>query len=96
MMAQTVLMSTFWNTIIYSLKVSNPLICVLRLVNGGKNLPWDTFMRLWIELKKQLKNLLMQQRKIQINLGNNRSKVGMSTPSAFAYSWLFLESKIFL
>jgi len=29
-------MSTFWNTIIYSLKVSDPFICVLRLVNGGK------------------------------------------------------------
>ena len=35
-MAQTVLMSTFWNTIVYSVKVSNPLICVLRLVNWGK------------------------------------------------------------
>ena len=68
MVAQTVLMSTFWNTIVYSVKVSNPLICVLRLVNGGKNLPWDTFIRVWIELKKKLKNLLMKQREIQRNL----------------------------
>ena len=67
-MAQTVLMSTFWNTIVYSVKVSNPLICVLQLVNRGKNLPWDTFIRLWIELKNKLKNLLMKQRKIQRNL----------------------------
>ena len=33
-MAQTVLKSSFWNTIVYSLKVSGPLVRVLRLVDG--------------------------------------------------------------
>lgn len=34
--AQTVLMSSFWNAIVYSLKVSGPLVRVLRLVDGEK------------------------------------------------------------
>ena len=34
--AQTVLMPTFWNTVVYSLKVSGPIVCVLQLVDGEK------------------------------------------------------------
>ncbi|XP_065621278.1 uncharacterized protein LOC136064046 [Quercus suber] len=34
--AQTVLMPTFWNTVVYSLKVSSPIVRVLRLVDGEK------------------------------------------------------------
>ena len=34
--AQTVLMPTFWNTVVYSLKVSGPIVCVHRLVDGEK------------------------------------------------------------
>ncbi|XP_075663743.1 uncharacterized protein LOC142633393 [Castanea sativa] len=34
--AQTVLMHTFWNTIVYSLKVSSPIVRVLRLVDREK------------------------------------------------------------
>ncbi|KAM4097774.1 hypothetical protein ACJW30_07G027500 [Castanea mollissima] len=32
--AQTILMPSFWSTIVYSIKVSGPLVCVLRLVDG--------------------------------------------------------------
>ncbi|XP_030955048.1 uncharacterized protein LOC115977364 [Quercus lobata] len=34
--AQTILMATFWNTVVYSLKVSGPIVRVLRLVDGEK------------------------------------------------------------
>ncbi|KAL4653643.1 hypothetical protein ACB092_01G319700 [Castanea dentata] len=34
--AQTVLMHTFWNTVVYSFKVSSPIVCVLQLVDGEK------------------------------------------------------------
>ena len=34
--AQTVLMPTFWNTVVYSLKMLGPIVCVLRLVDGEK------------------------------------------------------------
>ena len=35
-MAQTILMPTFLNIVVYSLKVSGPLVCVLRLVDRQK------------------------------------------------------------
>lgn len=34
--ANTILMPSFWNTIIFSLKVSSPLICVLHLVDSER------------------------------------------------------------
>ncbi|XP_075673513.1 uncharacterized protein LOC142642941 isoform X3 [Castanea sativa] len=34
--AQTILMPSFWSTIVYSIKVSGPLVRVLRLVDGEK------------------------------------------------------------
>ena len=34
--AQTILMATFWNTVVYSLKVLGPIVRVLRLVDGEK------------------------------------------------------------
>ena len=37
--AKTVIMSSFWNTIIFCLTISSPLIHVLRLVNGEKKAP---------------------------------------------------------
>ena len=43
--ANIVLMPSFWNTIVFSLKVSCPLVRVLRLVDGEKKLLWDTSMR---------------------------------------------------
>ena len=35
-LAKTVIMPSFWNTIIFSLKISSPLVCLLRLVDGEK------------------------------------------------------------
>ena len=32
-------MPSFWNTIVFCLKVSGPLVRVLRLVNGEKKVP---------------------------------------------------------
>ena len=37
--AKTVIMPSFWNTIIFYLKISSPLICVLRLIDGEKKTP---------------------------------------------------------
>ena len=34
--AKTVIMPSFWNTIIFCLKISSPLVCVLCLVDGEK------------------------------------------------------------
>ncbi|XP_057967191.1 uncharacterized protein LOC131157223 [Malania oleifera] len=36
--ATIVLMPTFWSTIVYALKLTGPLVCVLRLVDGEKKL----------------------------------------------------------
>ena len=36
--AQTVLMPTFWNIVVYSLKVLGPIVHVLQLVDGEKRL----------------------------------------------------------
>ncbi|XP_028108499.1 uncharacterized protein LOC114307307 [Camellia sinensis] len=38
-MAQTLLMSSFWNTVVFALKVSGPLVKVLRLVDTEKKPP---------------------------------------------------------
>ena len=43
--ANIVLMPSFWNTIVFCLKVSGPLVRVFRLVDGEKKLLWDTSMR---------------------------------------------------
>lgn len=56
MVAQTILVPKFWNAIFYSLKVQVLLFVCFDWLMERKNLPWDTFIRLWIELKKQLKN----------------------------------------
>ena len=37
--ANIVLMPSFGNTIVFCLKVSGPLVCVLRLVDGEKKAP---------------------------------------------------------
>ena len=37
--ANIVLMPSFWNTIVFCLKVLGPLVCVLRLVDGEKKTP---------------------------------------------------------
>ena len=37
--AKTVIIPSFWNTIIFCLKISSPLVRVLRLVDGEKNAP---------------------------------------------------------
>ncbi|RWR83606.1 hypothetical protein CKAN_01236600 [Cinnamomum micranthum f. kanehirae] len=37
--AQIMLMPSFWNTVVYALKVLGPLLCVLRLVDGEKKPP---------------------------------------------------------
>ncbi|RWR90850.1 hypothetical protein CKAN_01997200 [Cinnamomum micranthum f. kanehirae] len=37
--AQIMLMPPFWNTVVYALKVSGPLLCVLKLVDGEKKPP---------------------------------------------------------
>ena len=39
--ANIIFMSSFWNTIMFCLKVSGPLVCVLRLVDGEKRPPMD-------------------------------------------------------
>ncbi|KAA0066645.1 uncharacterized protein E6C27_scaffold979G00720 [Cucumis melo var. makuwa] len=49
---QTILLASFWTTIVFALKVSGPLVRVFRLVDGEKKPP--IFMRPWIELKKLL------------------------------------------
>ena len=38
MVAQSILMSTFWNIVVYSLKVLGPIVHVLQLVDGEKRL----------------------------------------------------------
>ena len=38
-MAQTLLMPSFWNTVVFALKVSGPLVKVLRLVDTEKKPP---------------------------------------------------------
>ena len=43
--ANIVLMPSFWNTIVFCLKVSSPLVRVLRLVDGEKKALMDTSMR---------------------------------------------------
>ena len=37
--ANIVLMPSFWNTIVFFLKISDSLVCVLRLVDGEKKNP---------------------------------------------------------
>ena len=37
--AKTVIMPYFWNTVIFCLKISSPLVRVLRLVDGEKKAP---------------------------------------------------------
>ena len=37
--AKTIIMPSFWNTIIFCLKISSPLVCVLHLVDGEKKAP---------------------------------------------------------
>ena len=37
--AKMVIMPSFWNTIIFCLKISSPIVCVLCLVDGEKKAP---------------------------------------------------------
>ena len=43
--AKTVIMPSFWNTIIFCLKISNRLVSVLRSVDGEKKAHRDTYMK---------------------------------------------------
>ena len=43
--AKTILMPSFFNTVIFCLKVSSLLVCMLCLVDGEKKLLWDTYMK---------------------------------------------------
>ncbi|RWR97228.1 hypothetical protein CKAN_02665000 [Cinnamomum micranthum f. kanehirae] len=61
--AQIMLMPSFWNSVVYALKVSGPLLHVLRLVDGEKKPPMGYIMRLWIGLKKLLQVLLVERKK---------------------------------
>ncbi|XP_075495987.1 uncharacterized protein LOC142533194 [Primulina tabacum] len=59
---EVILMPSFWNAVVYAVKVGGPIVKVLRLVDGKKNLQWAIFMRQWIELKKLLMPHLITKR----------------------------------
>ena len=42
--AKTVIMPSFWNTIIFCLKISSPLVRVLRLVDGEKKSSYGIYI----------------------------------------------------
>ena len=83
-MASYILQESYWKNVIYSLKLTNPLVKVLLIVEK-RSLQWIIFMRPWIELRQPLPkdldikkrimkrhlNLLMQDRNANfINLPN--------------------------
>ncbi|XP_075473332.1 uncharacterized protein LOC142504339 [Primulina tabacum] len=59
---EVILMPSYWNMIVYAVKVGGPVVKVLRLVDGEKNLQWAIFMRQWIGQKKLLLPQLITKR----------------------------------
>ena len=47
--ANIIFMSSFWNTVVFCLKVSGPLVCVLHLVDGEKRPPMGN---IYVAMKK--------------------------------------------
>ncbi|RWR85050.1 LOW QUALITY PROTEIN: hypothetical protein CKAN_01389200 [Cinnamomum micranthum f. kanehirae] len=56
-------MPSFWNTVVYALKVSGPLLCVLRLVDGEKKPPMGYIYEAMDRLKKPFQMLLVEKKK---------------------------------
>ena len=57
-------MPSFWNTIIFYLKVSSPLVCVLHLVDGEKKAPMGYIYEAMTRAKKTiLKSFLGNEEK---------------------------------
>ncbi|RWR88718.1 hypothetical protein CKAN_01775400 [Cinnamomum micranthum f. kanehirae] len=54
--AQIMLMPSFWNTVVYALKVSGPLLCVLRLVDGEKKPPMGYIYEAMDRAKEAISN----------------------------------------
>ena len=52
--ASTILMPSFWNTIVFALKVSSPLVKVLRLVDGEKTAPMGYVYEAMIKAKETI------------------------------------------
>jgi len=52
--AKVVLMPSFWNSVVYTLKVMAPLVKVFVLWMVKGNQPWAIFMKQWTRQKKQL------------------------------------------
>ncbi|RWR93421.1 hypothetical protein CKAN_02267000 [Cinnamomum micranthum f. kanehirae] len=50
------LMPSFWNTVVYALKVSGPLLCVLRLVDGEKKAPMGYIYEAMDRAKEAISN----------------------------------------
>ena len=52
--ASYLLQKSYWKNVLYSLKLTSPLVKDLRIVDEEKKLPMVTFMRPWIKLRKLL------------------------------------------
>ena len=62
--AKTVIRPSFWNTIIFCLKISSPLVHVLRLVDGEKKAPMGYIYEAMTRAKETIvKNFLGNEEK---------------------------------
>ncbi|KAF8379273.1 hypothetical protein HHK36_028705 [Tetracentron sinense] len=59
---ETVLSTTFWNNIVYAMKITAPLVCVLRLVDGEKKPPMGYIYEAMDRAKETIKEAMGGQR----------------------------------
>ncbi|KAF8377372.1 hypothetical protein HHK36_030749 [Tetracentron sinense] len=62
---ETVLSTSFWKGVIYAMKITAPLVCVLRLVDGEKIPPMGYIYEAMDKAKEAIKEALGGQRNVR-------------------------------
>ena len=83
----------FWPSVIYAIKTTKTLVEVLRLVNADKE-PAMSSLYNAMDLAKEKNSEKQRRKRLKGDMGNHRSKIGISVTSTFACCCILFESSL--